>query len=250
MYPDPASHPPLPPSSPPRRSPDHGERSASEVRGSAPESFFSPQENSFWPLQKLQGIMHEVKLQYKAYEDAAVQKVKDGFVIVTEHPAAASGAAIFSGLLLMRAIDNIGLRKVEEEFTGRDPEGFCGVKRYGDSKAQLSKVDSGLKELGPSVEKLKKDSKNMILRASFGEEELQRGRTKIRDAGKEIQRLVKSIYKIESQAADVIDGLRVIPGRDALKLRAEIASMTSDLRQQRRDLDRKILKISEHGIPV
>ncbi|KAL0926912.1 hypothetical protein M5K25_003166 [Dendrobium thyrsiflorum] len=236
MYPDPASHTPLPPSSPPRRSPEHGERSASEVRGSAPESFLSPQENSFWPLQKLQGIMDEVKLQYKAYEDAAVQKVKDGFVIVTEHPAAASGAAIFSGLLLMR-----GPRR----FLWRQT-----LWRFQSEEAQLSKVDSGLKELGQSVEKLKKDSKNMVLRASFGEEELQRGRTKIRDAGKEIQRLVRSIYKIESQAADLIDGLRVIPGRDALKLRAEIATMTSDLRQQRRELDRKILKISEHGIPV
>ncbi|KAK8919113.1 hypothetical protein KSP39_PZI021620 [Platanthera zijinensis] len=48
--------------------------------------------------------------------------------------------------------------------------------------AQLLKVDSGLKEIGESVEKLKKDSKNMLLRASFGEEELHRGRIKIRSA--------------------------------------------------------------------
>ncbi|XP_028555759.1 RGS1-HXK1-interacting protein 1 isoform X2 [Dendrobium catenatum] len=189
MYPDPASHPPLPPSSPPRRSPDHGERSASEVRGSAPESFFSPQENSFWPLQKLQGIMHEVKLQYKAYEDAAVQKVKDGFVIVTEHPAAASGAAIFSGLLLMRGPRRFLWRQTLWRF--QSEEGYVGCTAY--------------------------------ILISTG--------------------LCLSLK-------DVIDGLRVIPGRDALKLRAEIASMTSDLRQQRRDLDRKILKISEHGIPV
>lgn len=175
-------------------------------------------------------------MQYKAYEDAAVQKVKDGLMVVSEHPAAASGAFIFSGLLLMR-----GPRK----FLWRQT-----IWRLQSEEAQLNKVDSGLKELGQSVEKLKKESKNMILRASFGEEELQRGRTKIRDAGKEIQRVVKSIYKIESQAADLMDGLRVIPGRDALKLRAEVASMTSDLRQQRRELDRNILKIAEHGVSV
>ncbi|XP_020597704.1 uncharacterized protein LOC110037404 [Phalaenopsis equestris] len=236
MLPEAASDPELPTSSPPTRSPEHGERSASEVRGSALRSYSSPQENSFWTLQKLQGIIPEMKLKYKVYEDAAVQKVKDGVVIAGEHPAATFGVAVLSGLLLMR-----GPRR----FLWRQT-----LWRFQSEEAQLGKIDSGLKELGQSVEKLKKDGKNMILRASFGEEELQRGRTKIRDAGKEIQRLVKSIYKIESQAADVMDGLRVISGRDALKLRAEVASMTSDLRQQKRELDRKILKISEHGVPV
>ncbi|PKA65600.1 hypothetical protein AXF42_Ash020530 [Apostasia shenzhenica] len=111
---------PTPPSSPPVRSLEHGVRPASEAGGSGFGSAFSPQENSFGLLQKLQDFVPEVKSQYKIYEDAVVQKTR------------------------------------------------------------LVKVDSGLKELGESVDKLKKESKNMLLRASFGEEELQRGRTKIR----------------------------------------------------------------------
>ncbi|GKV21836.1 hypothetical protein SLEP1_g31776 [Rubroshorea leprosula] len=47
-----------------------------------------------------------------------------------------------------------------------------------------------------------------------------------------------------------MDGLREIPGREALKLRAEVASMASTLRQQRISLDKRIMKISELGIPV
>ncbi|KAK8953225.1 hypothetical protein KSP40_PGU009749 [Platanthera guangdongensis] len=225
-----------PPSSRPAESSDYIQRPVFDSRVSALRSYLSPQENFFWPLQKLQGYYSEIKLQYKVYEDAAVKKVKDGFMVVHEHPVATFGVAIFSGLLLMRGPRRLLWRQT--------------FGRLQSEEAQLLKVDSGLKEIGESVEKLKKDSKNMLLRASFGEEELHRGRIKIRDAGKEIQRLVKSIYKIESQAADLIDGLRVIPGRNAIKLRAEVASLTSDLRQQRHELDKKILQISEHGVPV
>ncbi|XP_020275206.1 uncharacterized protein LOC109849748 [Asparagus officinalis] len=190
----------------------------------------------FLPLQKLQEVMPGLTSQYKIYEDAFVQKVKDGLLIVRENPAASGGIAVASGLLLMR-----GPRR----FLFRNTLG-----RLQSEETKILKTEASLKELSQSVEKLKKESKNMILRTGFGEEELLRGRTKIRDAGHEIQRLSKSVYKIESQAADLMDGLRAMPGRSALKLRAEVASMASDLKQQRRDLNKKILKIAELGIRV
>ncbi|RVW48816.1 hypothetical protein CK203_009729 [Vitis vinifera] len=49
---------------------------------------------------------------------------------------------------------------------------------------------------------------------------------------------------------DLMDGLRETPGREALKLRSEVASMTSLLKQQRIALDKRIMKISELGVPV
>ncbi|KAG0477529.1 hypothetical protein HPP92_014370 [Vanilla planifolia] len=218
------------------RSPERGEQLDSESMDRAIRSAASPQENPFWPLQKLQDIKAEVKSGYKCYEDAFVQKVKDGIMIVRDHSSEAFGITIVSSLLLMR-----GPRKILWRQT---------LGRLQSEEAKLAKIDTGLKVVGGSVDKLKKDSKNMLLRASFGEEELQRGRTKIRDAGKEIRRLIKSVYKIESRATDVMDELRVIPGRNALKLRAEVASMMSDLKQQRYELNKKILRISELGVRV
>ncbi|KAJ6839319.1 uncharacterized protein M6B38_316880 [Iris pallida] len=174
--------------------------------------------------------------QYKMYEDAFLKKVKDYLMIAREHPVEVGGTAAAAALLLMR-----GPRR----FLIRNTFG-----RFQDEEARITKFERGLKELNQSLDKLKKENKNIILRASFGEEQLQRGRTKIRDAGYEIQRLSKSIYKIESEAADLMDDLQELPGRNALKLRAELASMASDLKQQRRELDKWIVKIAEYGIRV
>lgn len=174
--------------------------------------------------------------QYKIYEDAFVKKVKDELMIVREHPVEAGGIAVASGLLLMRGPRRFLLRNT--------------LGRFQSEEARIVKTEASLKELAQSIDKLKKESKNIILRAGFGEEELLRGRTKVRDAGHEIQRLSKSIYKIESQSADLMDVLRVIPGRNALKLRAEVASMASEVKQQRRELDERIMKIAELGIRV
>lgn len=191
---------------------------------------------SFSPLHKLQAIVPEMASHYKFYEDAFVKKVKDELVIVLENPALAGGVALVSGLVLLR-----GPRK----FLFRNTVG-----RFQSEESRIVKTESILKELGQSLDKLKKDSKNTILRASFGEEELLRGRTKIRNAGSEIQRLSRTIYKTESEAAGLMDALREMPGRNALKLRAEVASLAADLKEQRRVLDKRIMKIAELGIRV
>ncbi|KAJ6798705.1 Uncharacterized protein M6B38_210570 [Iris pallida] len=212
----------LPP--PPLPSPD-----PSSSAGSGPKF-------PFWPLQQFQEFIPCITSHYKVYEDAFVQKVKDNLMIAREHPVEVGGTAVAAALLLMR-----GPRR----FLFRNTFG-----RFQDEEARIVKLEGGLKELNQSLDKLKKENKNIILRASFGEEELQRGRTKIRDAGHEIQRLSNSIYKIESEAADFMDDLRALPGRNAIKLRAEVASMASDLKQQRHELDKQIVKIAEYGIRV
>ncbi|WOL04857.1 hypothetical protein Cni_G13579 [Canna indica] len=95
-----------------------------------------------------------------------------------------------------------------------------------------------------------KVNKNMLTKISFGEDDLKRGSTKVRAAGHEIQRLSKYIYKIESQVADLMEDLRAMPGRTALELRAEVASMTSDLKKKRLQRNEMVTKISELGIRV
>ncbi|XP_073113678.1 RGS1-HXK1-interacting protein 1 [Elaeis guineensis] len=209
---------------------------ASGSNGSVLRFAPSPQENSSWSLRSLQDYMTRVQAQYKVHEDAFVQKVKDQLMIAREHPTETFGIVVAAGLVLMQ-----GPRR----FLLRNTFGRLVSEQDRSAKAELC-----LKELSQSVEKLKKDSKNMLLKASWGEQDLQRGHAKIRAAGREIQRLAKSIYKIESEATDLMDGLRALPGRTALQLRAEATSMASDLKNQRRELNERIMKISELGIRV
>lgn len=209
---------------------------ASGPNGTALRSASSPLANSSWSLRRLQDYIPGVQAQYHTYEDAFVKKVKDLLMIAREHPTETFGVAVAAGFILMQ-----GPRR----FLLRNTFGRLMSEQDISAKAELN-----LKELSQSVEKLKKESKNMLLKASWGEQDLQRGHTKIRAAGREIQRLAKSIYKIESEATDLMDGLRALPSRTALQLRAEVASMASDLKNQRRELNERIMKISELGIRV
>lgn len=105
-------------------------------------------------------------------------------------------------------------------------------------------------EYKTSIEQLKKDSKYTLDKIAVGESDLQRGQTDLRSTGKQIRSLIGSIYKAESTATGLMDRLRTIPTRQSLELRAEVASMASDLKNQRCVLQERINKISEYGVRV
>ncbi|XP_072976622.1 RGS1-HXK1-interacting protein 1 isoform X1 [Typha angustifolia] len=196
----------------------------------------SPQEDASWLLQKLQNLVPTVRSQYRVYEDAVVEKVKDKILLACEHPVEACGFAVGAGIILMRGPRRFLLRHT--------------LGRFKTEKQLLSEAESSLKEFTDSVEMLKKHGKNARVRAGFAEEHLQRGLTNMRSSGLEIQRLVNSIYKVESTSADLMHQLRTIPGRKSLELRAEVASMASELKDQRRKLEKKLVGLSELGIRV
>ncbi|KAK9273578.1 hypothetical protein L1049_018388 [Liquidambar formosana] len=203
---------------------------------SAIRSARSLQHNSSTHLRSLQDFIPHMKSQYITYEDAFFKKVKDELMSAREHPAVAGGVAIAAGLLLMR-----GPRRFLFRHT---------LGRIRSEEAQFVRAEKNVKELNLSVDLMKKESRKLLERAALAEKDMTRGHTEIMNAGSQIQRLAKSVYKVEHEAADLMDGLREIPGRDALKLRAEVASMSSLLKQQRVALDKRILKISELGVPV
>ncbi|KAM7528379.1 hypothetical protein LguiB_031789 [Lonicera macranthoides] len=116
--------------------------------------------------------------------------------------------------------------------------------------AQYGRAEKNVKELSLSVDLMKKERVKLLERASFAENEMKDGHAKLMSAGSQIQSLAKSVYKAEAKAADLMDALREIPGREALKLRAEVASMASVLRQERTGASKKIMKISELGVNV
>ncbi|KAG6516410.1 hypothetical protein ZIOFF_026869 [Zingiber officinale] len=110
------------------------------------------------------------------------------------------------------------------QFANCGGDAFCYAINL---EKRLTEAELHLRDINESISKLKKQSKNILTKISFGEEDLQRGSTKIRPkllcraAGHEIQRLSKYIYKVESQATDLMEDLRAVPGRKALELRAE-----------------------------
>lgn len=209
----------------PGRTPAQGEESAS---------------TSPWSLRKLQNFTPGLWSQYKAYEDAVVEGTKrtiaDALVLVREHQTEAIGCATVAGFILFR-----GPRR----FLYRNTFG-----RFKTEKDLLNDAEQSMMEYKTSIQNLKKESKYTLDKVAVGESDLQRGRTDLRSTGKQIQSLIGSIYKAESTAAGLMDRLRTIPTRQSLELRAEVASMASDLKNQRCALQERINKISEYGVRV
>ncbi|CAN0871479.1 RGS1-HXK1-interacting protein 1 [Linum grandiflorum] len=170
------------------------------------------------------------------YEDAFFTKLKDGLAISKEHPAASLGVVLASSFILMRGPRRFLLRQTWGRFESEE--------------SRFHRAEKSVKNLFLSVDQMKKDSQKLLERAALAHKDIRHGHAELMGAGNQIRSLAKSVYKVERQASDLVDGLREIPGREAMKLRVEVASMASNLKKQKTDLDKKILKISELGIPV
>lgn len=212
------------------------QRTVKESKDSAIRSALSFQQSSSSHLRSFQDHVPDAISKFNSYENTFFSKVKEELLTAKDHPAAAIGLTLTAGLFLMR-----GPRR----FLFRNTLG-----RFQSEEAQFLRAEKNVKEFSFSVDLMKKESRKLLERASLAEKEMKNGHTELLDTGIQIQRLAKSVYKVETKTADLMDGLREIPGRDALKLRAEVASMTSLLKQQRAVLDKRIMKISELGIPV
>ncbi|CAA7398290.1 unnamed protein product [Spirodela intermedia] len=180
--------------------------------------------------------LSELGAHYQVYEDAFFKKAKDELLIIREQPTVACGVAVAAGLLLMRGPRRFLFRQT--------------LGRLQDQEAVFAKAVSNAKELEQAVGSVKLETKKLLERASFAEQEIQTGRTKLKDTGRQIQSLVRHINRIESDVTDFMDELREIPDGEALKLRKEVASMMALARRQKAELDKEITEISELGIRV
>ncbi|CAN1151592.1 RGS1-HXK1-interacting protein 1, partial [Linum perenne] len=151
----------------------------------------------------------------KTYEDAFLTKLKDGLTTAKEHPAACLGVVLTSSLLLMRGPRRFLLRQT--------------FRRFESEETRFHNAEKNVKDFVTSVDLMKKESKKLLERAALAEKDMKHGHTELRDAGNQIQRLATSAYKVERQATDLVDGLREIPGREALKLRLEVSVLTETL---------------------
>ncbi|XP_065880039.1 RGS1-HXK1-interacting protein 1 [Euphorbia lathyris] len=212
------------------------QRTVIQSKDSAISSARSFRHSSSSHLRSLQDHAARISSQYKNYEDAFFNKIKEELNNAREHPAEVIGVSVAASLILMR-----GPRR----FLFRTTFG-----RFQSEEAKFLKAEKNVKGLNLSVDIMKNESKKLLERASLAEKDMNYGHNELKEAGTKIQRLAKSAYKVETQVSDLMDGLREIPGRDALKLRAEVASLASNLKQQRAQLNKQVMKISGLGVPV
>ncbi|CAN7014596.1 unnamed protein product [Brassica rapa subsp. trilocularis] len=206
------------------------------VKESTDSAIRSLRENSTSQFRSIQDLIPHALTQYKTYENAFFSKVTEELVNAKEHPAAAAGIGLAAGLVLMRGPRRFLFRRT--------------LGRFQSEEAQFLRAEKHVQELNMSVDLMKKESSKLLERSALAEKDMKRGLSELMDSGNNIHRLAKSVQKVECEAADLIHGLWQIPGREAIKLRAEVASMTSLLRQKRIALNKRIMGMSELGVPV
>ncbi|XWS45875.1 hypothetical protein CRYUN_Cryun14cG0016700 [Craigia yunnanensis] len=151
--------------------------------------------------------LEDVKSQLAVYEDMVFGKVKEGINVAASHSLITSGVAAALGFLVLKWPRRLLYYKT--------------LRLFESEESLLSKAGIRVKELRQSVDRLKAESEKLERSASVAEEELIRGRTKLRQAGKQIQSVNHSAYKIERQAAGLKDILGELPSREASRFRSQ-----------------------------
>ncbi|ESR58577.1 Alanine-tRNA ligase [Citrus sinensis] len=187
-------------------------------------------------FQQTLDYLQDVKSEYAAYEDAAVGKVKEGIHVAASHPFITAGGAIGLGSFLLKR-----------------PRHFLyynTLRLFASEESLLSRADTKVKQLRQSIDRLKAESEKLEKVALVAEDELIRGRTKLRQAGKQIQGVINSAYKIERQAAGLKDIVGELPRREASRFRSQVSNIASEAKRERNALTKEVSKISNYGISV
>ncbi|KAI3716480.1 hypothetical protein L1987_67391 [Smallanthus sonchifolius] len=211
-------------------------RTVQESADSAIRSARTLQQNSSSQVRTLQDHVLQYTSQYKIYEDLVFSKIKDQVKVAREHSTLSAGVAITAGLLLMRAPRRFLFRRT--------------LGRFQTEEARIVKATNNVHDLTISVQLMKKESEKLLERAALAEKGMKYGYGELRSTGGQIKSLAKSAHKVECQANDLVDDLREIPGREALRLRAEVANTASSLKDERLAMNKRIAKISELGVRV
>ncbi|EOX96345.1 hypothetical protein QUC31_005508 [Theobroma cacao] len=180
--------------------------------------------------------LEDVKSQLAVYENMMFGKVKEGIKIAASHPMITGGIAVGLGVLVLKR-----------------PRRFLyynTLRLFVSEESWLSKADIRVKELRQSIDRLKTESVKLERSASVAEEDLIRGRKKLRHAGKQIQSVIHSAYKIERQAAGLKDILGELPSREASRFRSQVSNLASEAKRERNALAKEVSKISNYGIAV
>ncbi|CAI0393748.1 unnamed protein product [Linum tenue] len=170
------------------------------------------------------------------YEALAFAKLNEGVKIAASHPLITTGVTAGLGLVLLKR--------------PRRYIYYKGVRLFSSEETLLSHADAKVKDLRQSISRLKAESEKLERTTSLAEGQFINGRVKLRDAGKRIQGMIRSAYKIERQAAGLKDVLRELPGREAYRFLSHVNDLTSEVKKEKHALTKEVTKISNFGISV
>lgn len=180
--------------------------------------------------------LQDLKSDYYVYEDIVFGKIKEGVYFTASHPFATTGLVVGSGILALKST--------------RRSLYYKTLRLVSNDEAMLAKANAKVQELRESMRTLTEEGKKLEKFSLDAEAELKRGRTKLRQAGKQIQGVISSAYKIERQAGGLKDILKELPKRDASGFRSEVSQLQSQAKRERKVLGKEVKKISNYGISV
>ncbi|CAN7008044.1 unnamed protein product [Brassica rapa subsp. trilocularis] len=180
--------------------------------------------------------LREIASEYSVYEHMVFTKIKEGVNVAASHPLISGSLAFGVGIFAL---------KKTRRFVY-----YNTLRMFSSEEALLSRADLRVKELRQSMDRLTAESEKLERISTVAEDELIRGRMKLRQAGKQIRGVVQSAYKIENQAAGLKDVLKELPTREASRFRSQISNRASEIKQERKALTKEVNKISNYGISV
>lgn len=180
--------------------------------------------------------LDDIKSQYNAYEDLLVGKIKEGVLVAASHPVITCGATAALGLVVFKRPRRILYYNTKRLFVS--------------DESLVSSASAEVQELRKSIDLLKAEVEKMEKNALHAEEQFLHGRTKLRQAGKQIRNVIQSAYKIERQAGGLKDILGELPKREASLFRSQVSGLASEAKQEKNSLAKEVSKISNYGISV
>ncbi|XP_004514234.1 RGS1-HXK1-interacting protein 1 isoform X2 [Cicer arietinum] len=180
--------------------------------------------------------LDDFKSQYDAYEDLLFGKIKEGVLVAASHPVITCGATASVGLLVFKRPRRMLYYNTKRLFVSEE--------------SLVSRASAEVKELRQSIDILKSEVEKMEKSALHAEEQFLHGRTKLRQAGKQIRNVISSACKIERRAGGLKDILGELPKREASHFRSQVSKLASEAKREKNSLNKEVSKISNYGISV
>ncbi|XP_020244072.1 uncharacterized protein LOC109822302 [Asparagus officinalis] len=180
--------------------------------------------------------MELAKSQYEIHEELAVAKIKEGILIAASHPEISCGAAAGLGLVVFKRPRRFLIRNTRRLFMSEE--------------SLLSDAEAKVNELRQSMNLVKNESRKLEERARKAVEEMERGQQALIKEGRGIQSELRFINRIEKETMGLKDVIREFPRRDASRFRSEVSTLSSQVKQEKKALNKTATKIINYGIAI
>lgn len=171
---------------------------------------------------------------FERTQEQALNKIKEGVAWARENdtitiPVGATTIAI--------------LLPVTRRFLWRQTVG-----RFRSEEAMFRSAERSFASVAESLEGHNSEGQKLLQRLGAAEEQYDTGLRKLVATAKQLSALQKRVRSTEKAAGSLVRDLRELPSRDALGLRAQVASQVAAASMQRSSLENTLWKLSKKGV--